>query len=180
MGSDRDSLRFKIKSIGGFKAILGRSGKDFYMALLFSFAYLLIVYERMYNIDYWSDYMPSITFVIGPIAAELAIISNISRSRQDVISNTVFNKKLDQNDLLASVEFFYDYPNEIAHCSLYIWLLFTAIWFISAQGFISILPNNLIAYLFAIPIFSLIYSFLNFYYTTRATQIYKRLEIKYS
>lgn len=180
MGLDRYSLRYKIKSVGGSKTILGRAGKDFYLACLISLIYLLMVYLNTYDINYWGNYTPGIAFVIGPVAAELAIINHISRTRQDVISNTAFNKKLDNRDYLVIVEFFYDYPNEIAHYSLAIWILFTIIWFISVQGFITILSSNFIAYIFFLPLFCLFYSLFTSYYASRATQIYKGLEIKYS
>jgi hypothetical protein len=104
----------------------------------------------------------------------------IFKLRHDVVSNTPFNKKLLNNEFLAKVEFFYDYPIFVSFLSIVFWFLFSVILFLNSNGFDASISDKILAYAFAIPLFFVLYSFLNFYYCIKASQIYKSLEITYS
>jgi hypothetical protein len=110
----------------------------------------------------------------------IALIAVIFKLRHDVISNTLFNKKLLNNEFLPKVKFFYDYPILISFLSIVSWFLFAVVLFLNSEGFDTVIPDKIVAYAFVIPLFFVLYSFLNFYYCFKATQIYKDLEIKYS
>jgi hypothetical protein len=180
MSLERYSLKYKLKKIGGYRAICGRSGKDFYLSLIAALFYLAIIRYDNAILNWWSIYKPNMPFVASPIAVLVALIIGILKLRNDVICDSAFNKKLDNNDFLATVECFYDFPVRITYAAIIIWVMFVILWFINSEINDTIVINEFVAYAFALPFFFILYCISNFFYCITATEFYRGLEIKYS
>lgn len=181
MSLERFYLKYKIKKLGGIKALLGRHGTDAHASILIGIIYLLLVALKFCNISWWRDSAPNMTFTCAPIALEVAIIGVILKIRRDTISTTTFNRLLEHKGFLAEIEFYYDFPIAISILSIIIWFLFSSIWLL-VSGIDSILkiPTEIIlAYLFVIPLIIFIYGLYNFYYSILATQFHDGLAMIY-
>jgi len=77
MALERFSLKYKIKKIGGFKALFGRHGTDAHISILIGVIYLSLVVLRCYDISWWKENGPNITLMCAPIALEATIIGVI-------------------------------------------------------------------------------------------------------
>ncbi|GEM_PF-3485299 len=181
-----DRITHKIKRAGGINLILGRTGKDIYISLFLTILYIFIIHNQSSDSNL-IDIIPSAPpfyIMISPLTFELAIMGLIWNSRQKVMSNKAFNKRLSKPDMLAGIQFFYDYPMIISIIAIVAWIIFVVIWLVFTDEII-ILFNSLkilnldarliILYAFSIPLFLFLYSFLNFYYSWVATNCYEVL-----
>jgi hypothetical protein len=181
MSLKKYSFNYKFKSIGGPKSLLSRAWVDLYLSIFVSIFYLIIVKLEIYNLNWWKDFQPNTAFALTPIMVFLGLMAFVFNLKRSVIANTLFNKKLEKNDLLSPIEFYYDFSMRLLLLLIIIWLLFVIAWFMFSNFKVSFMSENiLIAYLFVVPIFLFSLSIINVYYCYIANELYTRLEIEYS
>ncbi len=180
MSLKKYSLRYKFNKIGGIKSIFTKSWLDLYISIIITLLYIALVLFNVYDVELWKNSRPTILAALTPIGLAIAFMAFIAGLKRNVILNTSFNKKLNKNDFLSDVEFYYDFTLRLSLVLIVTWLIFISIWFIINNfKYTFIPPHIIIAYLFAIPIFLFTLNIINIYYCWEANEIYSRLEIEY-
>jgi len=181
MSRDRTSLRYKFREVGGIKSIFGRSGLDFYLALGVSIAYTIIILRTPIGNALLNDPL-FFQVIVGIIAFHIAGIKLILNWREKVRSNNEFNLILEENNLLARVDFHFDYTIVVTIISLIIWLAYGIFTHGYTNDYFDNTNPNIISYLtmaFAIPLGTLVYLASNIYYSWEAKNKYTDCELKY-
>lgn len=183
-----DRIKHKFSRAGGLKLIFGKTGRDIYISVFIILLYIVLISTQSTDNNLLNivPAAPSFVIIISPLTFELAVIGIIWNSKQKVMSNLAFNKKLSKHDMLAEIQFYYDYPMIISIIAIMAWIGFIIMWLLFTDEILIFIESIdihlfdarlIILYTFSIPLFFFIYSAFNLVYTWVATNCYESLRI---
>ena len=184
MALERSSIFNKLKSVGGLKTIFGRTGTDFYFSLIVTLIYLglFIIFPKMSLI--WEN-SAVIAILLVLLTIQFTAMLIISNWRNDVHSKEDFSLYLEENNFLASVDFYFDFTSIVLFLSFLSWIIL-AIGYLTFFTFsiynvpiFGIENSTFFSFLFSVPLFFFVYFLGNLYHCWKARIFFKDLEIKF-
>ena len=91
-----DRIKHKFSRAGGLRLIFGKTGRDIYISISIILLYIVLISTQSTDNNLLNiiPAAPSFGIIISPLTFELAVIGIIWNSKQKVMSNLAFNKKL--------------------------------------------------------------------------------------
>ncbi len=171
---DQDRLSAKIASIGGLKAMFGRSGYDFYASLAIASVYTALLLLGIIPSD-WMNLIPVLAGAsLGLVAIMISTLIGIHNFRSKVMENQEFNRRIERGKFINAVLFYFDYSYLINLLFVLTFAMFAVLTIISWR-FISMQAD--VSAVFSITIFFGVYSVGTFLFMLKAYREYELLRL---
>ena len=173
MKLDDYSMFYKINKYGGIRNLIGKNGFDFWVALIATASFLLLYRVNVIDLN-WRDGTLSFFNTFTAITVfSLAFLGFLYTHRSKFNEDNEFNTWLVEKDIMDELELLIDYPMYGIIISTMVLILY---------GILLIMfniPNEIMAILFAIPIFFIIYGYAGFIYAVKTIGHYSHAHNKF-
>lgn len=173
MKLDDYSLFYKIKKYWGINRLIGKNGFDFWIALITTVSFSLLYQFNVIDLNWRNGTLSFFNIFSVITAVSLALIGFLYTFRTKFNEDNDFNAWLVKKDIIDELELLIDFPLLIIVASMIV-LFFYGIVLIMFN-----VSNENMAFLFAVPVFFITYSYAGFIYAMRTMGYYSHAHIKF-
>lgn len=173
MKLDDYSLFYKINKYWSIRNLIGKNGLDFWVALITTASFLLLYRFNVIDLNWWNGTLSFFNTFSVITVISLALIGLLHTYHSKFNEDNDFNTWLVEKNIMDELELLIDYPM----CSIILSMVVLILYGILLIMFK--IPNEIMAILFAVPIFFITYGCAGFIYAVTTIRYYSHANNKF-
>ena len=173
MKLDGYSMFYKINKYGGIRNLIGKNGFDFWVALITTASFLLLYRVNAIDLNWMNGTLSFFNAFSVVAGISLVLIGLLYTYRSKFNEDNDFNTWLVEKDIMDELELLIDYPMYGIIISMVVLILYGILLIMFK------IPNEIMAILFAIPIFFITYGYAGFIYAVKTIGYYSHAHNKF-
>ena len=173
MKLDDYSLFYKINKYGGIRNLIGKSGFDFWVALIATAGFLMLYQFNVIGLNWWNGTLSFFNTFSVITVISLALIGLLHTYHSKFNEDTDFNTWLVKKDIMDELELLIDYPMYGIIISMAVLILYGILLIMFK------IPHEIMTILFAVPIFFITYGYIGFIYAVKTMGYYSHTNNKF-